>query len=67
VLKNENFVKLIYKLTFQENKSKFILVHSSSGFKHSLKEVLQDPALQSKLADTKATEEVEPWNIFTKH
>jgi len=50
-----------------ENKSKFILVHSSSGFKHSLKEVLQDPALQSKLADTKATEEVEPWNIFTKH
>ncbi len=29
-----------------DNKSKFILVHSSSGFKHSLKEVLQEPALQ---------------------
>jgi protein pelota len=41
-----------------DNKGKVILVHSSSGFKHSLKEVLQDPALQSRLADTKATEEV---------
>ncbi len=29
-----------------ENKSKFIMVHSSSGFKHSLNEVLQDPTLQ---------------------
>ena len=66
MLKNENFVKLIYELTFQENKSKFILVHSSSGFKHALKEVLQDPALQSKLADTKATEEVRALEHFYK-
>ncbi len=29
-----------------ENKSKFVLCHASSGFKHSLREVLQDPSLQ---------------------
>jgi len=49
-----------------ENKGKFILVHASSGFKHSLKEVLQDPALQSRLADTKATEEVRVLETFYK-
>jgi protein pelota len=47
-----------------ENRSRFILVHSSSGFKHSLKEVLQDPALQSRLADTKATEEIRALEDF---
>jgi len=41
-----------------ENKSRFVLVHSSSGFKHALKEVLQDPAVSMKLADTKALSEV---------
>jgi len=41
-----------------ENKSKFILVHSSSGFKHSLQEVLSDPSVASRLSDTKATSEV---------
>ena len=45
------------KLLF-ENKSKFLLVHASSGFKHALKEVLADPAVQARLADTKASEEV---------
>jgi len=49
-----------------ENKGKFVLVHASSGFKHSLKEVLQDPALQSRLADTKATEEVRVLETFYK-
>ena len=33
-------------------------MHASSGFKHSLKEVLADPAIQSRLQDTKASEEV---------
>lgn len=51
---------------FLENKAKFVLVHSSSGFKHSLKEVLQDPALQSRLADTKASEEVKTLEAFYK-
>ncbi|KAJ8941545.1 hypothetical protein NQ318_011502 [Aromia moschata] len=41
-----------------DNKSKFMLVHASSGFKHSLKEVLQDPAVLNKISDTKASAEV---------
>ena len=49
-----------------ENKSKFIAAHSSSGFKHALKELLQDPAIQSKLADTKAAEEVRALQTFYK-
>ena len=36
-----------------ENKSKFLLVHSSSGHKQALREVLSDPAVTTKLADTK--------------
>merc|ERR1712141_770632 len=47
-----------------ENKSKFILVHSSSGFKHSLQEVLSDPAISSRLSDTKATSEVRALESF---
>lgn len=47
-----------------ENKSKFLLVHSSSGFKHSLKEVLADPAVTSRLTDTKATSEVRALDAF---
>jgi protein pelota len=49
-----------------ENMSKFVLIHASSGFKHSLKEVLQDPVVQSRLADTKATEEVRALDSFYK-
>lgn len=47
-----------------ENKGKFLLVHSSSGFKHSLKEVLGDPIVQSKLTDTKAASEVKALEKF---
>ncbi|XP_035776130.1 protein pelota-like isoform X1 [Anopheles albimanus] len=47
-----------------ENKSKFMLVHSSSGFKHSLKEVLQDPAVIVKMSDTKAAGEVKALESF---
>lgn len=49
-----------------ENKPKFVPVHSSSGFKHSLKEVLQDPAVQARLSDTKAAEEVRALDAFYK-
>ena len=45
-------VKTDNKLLF-ENKGKFLLVHSSSGYKHALKEVLQDPAVLARLVDTK--------------
>lgn len=47
-----------------DNKSKFMLVHASSGFKHSLKEVLQDPAVLAKISDTKAAGEVKRLEAF---
>jgi len=47
-----------------ENKSKFMTVHSSSGFKHSLKEILANPAISVKLADTKAASEVKALDAF---
>ncbi|KAL8562548.1 hypothetical protein ACOMHN_045813 [Nucella lapillus] len=47
-----------------ENRSKFIMIHSSSGFKHSLKEVLTDPALLARMADTKAAGEVKSLDSF---
>ncbi|XP_026828857.1 protein pelota isoform X3 [Ooceraea biroi] len=47
-----------------ENKSKFLLVHASSGFKHSLKEVLADPAVVSRISDTKAAGEVRALEAF---
>ena len=49
-----------------DNKSKFVCVHSSTGFKHSLKEVLMDPAVSSRLADTKAAGEVKALQEFYK-
>eukprot|EP00112_Aurelia_sp_Birch-Aquarium-sp1_P023246 Seg685.2 transcript_id=Seg685.2/GoldUCD/mRNA.D3Y31 product="Protein pelota" protein_id=Seg685.2/GoldUCD/D3Y31 len=49
-----------------DNKHKFVLTHASSGFKHSLKEVLADPAIASKLSDTKATGEVKSLDAFFK-
>ena len=36
-----------------ENKPKFLLVHSSSGHKQALKEVLTHPSVTARLADTK--------------
>ncbi|KYN43391.1 Protein pelota [Trachymyrmex septentrionalis] len=47
-----------------DNKSKFLLVHASSGFKHSLKEVLADPAVVSRISDTKAAGEVRALEVF---
>ena len=35
-----------------ENKPKFLLVHSSSGHKQALKEVLSHPSVSVRLADT---------------
>lgn len=47
-----------------ENKGKFMLIHASSGFKHSLKEVLQDPSVMTKMSDTKAAGEVKRLEAF---
>lgn len=56
-------VKQEYKV-LTENRTKFVLVHASSGFKHSLKEVLSDPAVTARLADTKAAGEVKSLDDF---
>lgn len=50
--------------TLLDNKSKFLFAHSSTGFKHSIREILSDPDVQVKLEDTKACQEVRMWNIF---
>lgn len=39
-------------------------MHSSTGHKQSLKEVLADPAVSVKLADTKAAAEVRALDSF---
>nr|XP_033802340.1 protein pelota homolog isoform X3 [Geotrypetes seraphini] len=58
-------VKMDNKLLL-ENRSKFVQVHSSSGHKYSLKEVLSDPSVTSRLADTKAAGEVKVLEDFYK-
>jgi len=40
------------------NKSKFITAHASSGHKHALREVINDPTVAEKLKETKALGEV---------
>ncbi|XP_068523921.1 protein pelota homolog [Anas acuta] len=49
-----------------ENRSKFLQVHSSSGHKYALKEALCDPAVTSRLSDTKAAGEVKALDDFYK-
>lgn len=59
----EQAIKTDNKLLI-DNKGKFMLVRASSGFKHSLKEVLQDPAVITKISDTKAAGEVKILEAF---
>jgi hypothetical protein len=59
VVKNIQTAKVL-----QDNKSKFILVHSASGFKHSLKEIFEDANLAPRLTDTKALGEVKTLDSF---
>ncbi|OMO54384.1 Translation release factor pelota-like protein [Corchorus capsularis] len=47
-----------------ENKSKIILAHSSSGFKHSLKDLMDDPSVRNMIKDTKAAMEVRALKEF---
>lgn len=47
-----------------ENKSKFLLIHSSSGHMISLREILDDPAAQAKIADSKAAGEAKVLQEF---
>ncbi|KAK9919270.1 hypothetical protein M0R45_027879 [Rubus argutus] len=47
-----------------ENKSRIILVHTSSGYKHSLREVLDAPNVMNMIKDTKAAQEVRALQDF---
>lgn len=47
-----------------ENKSRLILAHSTSGYKHSLKEVLDAPSVMNLIKDTKAAQEVRALKDF---
>ncbi|KAF2355782.1 Translation release factor pelota, partial [Trinorchestia longiramus] len=40
-----------------ENRSKFVLVRSSNGFKHAIREAMQDPTVAQRLSDVKAAGE----------
>lgn len=46
------------------NKSKIILCHASSGYRHAFQEILTRPELQSRLQHTKAVGEVRTLNSF---
>ncbi|XP_057960906.1 protein PELOTA 1-like [Malania oleifera] len=50
--------------TILENKSKIILAHTTSGYKHSLKEVLDAPFVMKMIKDTKAAKEVRALKDF---
>ncbi|KAL3315309.1 hypothetical protein Ciccas_006063 [Cichlidogyrus casuarinus] len=52
------------KRLFIDNKSKFMLVHCSTGHKKSLTEILTDPLVASKVANTKAAAEINALSDF---
>ncbi|XP_073314824.1 protein PELOTA 1-like isoform X3 [Primulina huaijiensis] len=47
-----------------ENKSRIVLVHATSGYKHSLREVLDAPNVMNMIKDTKAAQEVRALQDF---
>ncbi|CDY27123.1 BnaA08g07610D [Brassica napus] len=47
-----------------ENKSRILLVHANSGYRHSLGEVLSDPKVMKMIQDTKASKEVNALRDF---
>jgi protein pelota len=51
---------------FIENKHKFILCRASSGHRHALEEVFQDPTVMAQLADTKMAKEVDILSKFMR-
>uniref|UniRef100_A0A7E4W6C3 Protein pelota homolog n=1 Tax=Panagrellus redivivus TaxID=6233 RepID=A0A7E4W6C3_PANRE len=67
----DQFMTQLFNIADKQNKrfsstdkSKFVVVPSSSGFKHSLKDILADASVCARLADTKAQEEVKALNTF---
>jgi len=59
----EQAAKREIKLLF-ENKPKFLLVHSNSGHKHAIKDILNDPDIRKRLSNTKAMGEVKVLEDF---
>lgn len=49
-----------------KNKLKFVVVHASTGYLQGLEEVLKDPSVQKRLADTKFAREVAVFDEFQK-
>lgn len=49
-----------------ENKSKFVLCKASSGHKHALDDVFSDPAIMSRMTETKVAKEVIVLNSFMR-
>ncbi|KAJ1933272.1 Translation factor pelota, partial [Linderina pennispora] len=47
-----------------ENKKKFLLVHTSSGHKGAVEEIMKDAQIKARLADTKAAQEVKALDSF---
>ncbi|KAK1296020.1 hypothetical protein QJS10_CPB15g01892 [Acorus calamus] len=47
-----------------ENKSRLILAHSTSGYRHSLREVLDTPSVMALIKDTQAAQEVRALKDF---
>jgi len=47
-----------------ENRGKILLLHCSSGYKHALTELLADPAVTARLADTAAVAEARALDDF---
>lgn len=47
-----------------ENKQRLVLAHATSGYKHSLKEVLDTPGVMALIKDTKAAQEVRALQDF---
>mmetsp|Transcript_7038 Transcript_7038/g.21438 ORF Transcript_7038/g.21438 Transcript_7038/m.21438 type:complete len:394 (-) Transcript_7038:513-1694(-) len=60
---NEEAVRRDNKVLMKA-KQKTIVAHCSSGHKHAIHEVLSNPALASRLADTKAVAEIRALNQF---
>jgi len=65
----EDFMEYIFiqneeNKPFIEHRGKFVSCRCSSGYKHSLMEVLQDPNVARRLEDTKAAKETKAFDTF---
>ena len=49
-----------------ENKGKFVLCRASSGHKHALEEVFADPAVMSRVVETRLAKEIDVLNRFMR-